>query len=205
VLVVGFGNSASEIALDVSRTHETWISGRPTGQLPVRHGRATARFGFPLVRFFGLHVAAADHPLGRILLERSRGRAEPLVRVRRQELAAAGVRMLPRTTGVEDGRPVVDGERLDVANVIWCTGYDEDFGWVRLPGFDGGRRPEHVHGAVVESPGVYLLGQHLLHSEGSGTLVGVGRDARWIARRIASVPAVADRVEDVRVPLRATS
>jgi putative flavoprotein involved in K+ transport len=196
VLVVGFGNSASEIALDVSKTHETWISGRPSGQLPVRHGRAVARFGFPLIRFFGVYVATADRALGRILLERSRGRAEPLVRVRRQELAAAGVRMVPRTTGVEGGRPVVGGERLEVANVIWCTGYDEDFGWVGLPGFEAGRRPAHTRGAVEDAPGVYLLGQHLLHSEGSGTLVGVGRDARWIAERIAQTPPVVHRAGD---------
>ncbi|MGR0219798.1 flavin-containing monooxygenase [Agromyces sp. ZXT2-6] len=203
VLVVGFGNSASEIALDVSRTHETWISGHPSGQIPLRHGRAAARFAFPLVRFFGLYVATADQALGRMMLERSRGRAEPLVRVRRQELAAAGVRMVPRTTGVERGRPVVDGERLDVANVIWCTGYDEDFGWVHLPAFDGGNRPVHRHGAVTGAPGVYLLGQHLLHAAGSGTLVGVGRDARWIAQRIATTPGPVPTADRGSVPLRA--
>ncbi|MGR0321061.1 flavin-containing monooxygenase [Agromyces sp. ZXT2-3] len=190
VLVVGFGNSATEIALDVSRTHETVISGRPSGQLPFRHGRAAARFGFPVVRFFGLYVANADLGVGRMLLARMRGRAEPLIRVRRQELAAAGVRMVPRTTGVEGGRPVVGSEVIDVANVVWCTGFDEDFTWVDLPGFEGGRRPSHHHGAVDDAPGVYLLGQHLLHSEGSGTLVGVGRDARWIADRIAATPPI---------------
>ncbi|MUN07303.1 SidA/IucD/PvdA family monooxygenase [Agromyces luteolus] len=190
VLVVGFGNSASEIALDVSRSHETWISGRPSGELPFRHGRAAARFGFPIVRFFGLYVATAGSPLGRRMLARRHGRAEPLIRVRRRELAAAGVRMVPRTTGVEAGRPVVDGTALDVASVIWCTGFEEDFGWVHLPAFEGGRRPRHDHGAVEGAPGIYLLGQHLLRSEGSGTLVGVGRDARWIAKRIAATPEV---------------
>ncbi|WP_400995465.1 flavin-containing monooxygenase [Agromyces sp. GXQ0307] len=190
VLVVGFGNSASEIALDVSRSHETVISGRPSGQLPIRHGRAAARWGLPVIRFLGVYVATADTPLGRRMLDRKRGRAEPLIRVRRRELAAAGVRMLPRTTGVEGGRPVVDGTAIDVANVIWCTGFDEDFRWVHLPSFAGGRRPEHVRGAVEGAPGVYLLGLHLLQSEGSGTLVGVGRDARRISQRIAATPAI---------------
>jgi len=205
VLVVGFGNSASEIALDVSRSHETWISGRPSGELPIRHGRAAARFGFPIVRFFGLYVATADSPLGRRILARRHGRAEPLIRVRRRELAAAGVRMVPRTTGVEGGRPVVDGVVLDVANVIWCTGFDEDFGWVHLDAFRGGRRPRHDHGAVDGAPGVYLLGQHLLQSEGSGTLVGVGRDARRIAQRIVATPAVATRADPGRTALQAAS
>ncbi|WP_353815899.1 flavin-containing monooxygenase [Agromyces sp. SYSU T00266] len=203
VLVVGFGNSASEIALDVSRSHETWISGRPSGELPIRHGRAAARFAFPVVRFFGLHVATADSPLGRRILAHQNGRAEPLIRVRRRELAAAGVRMVSRTTGTEGGRPVVEGVALDVANVIWCTGFDEDFGWVHLDAFRGGRRPHHDHGAVDGAPGVYLLGQHLLQSEGSGTLVGVGRDARRIAQRIAATPAVPTPTDDARAALHA--
>ncbi|GAA2037968.1 NAD(P)/FAD-dependent oxidoreductase [Agromyces tropicus] len=202
VLVVGFGNSASEIAFDVSRSHETWISGRPTAELPFRHGRAAARFGFPVVRFIGLYVATASTPLGRRMLARMQGRAELLIRVRRRELAAAGVHMVPRTTGIEGGRPVVDGTVLDVANVIWCTGFDEDFGWVHLPAFEGGRRPRHDHGAVDGAPGVYLLGQHLLQSEGSGTLVGVGRDARWIARRIAAAPAAVTSADAVATALR---
>ncbi|MGR2752041.1 flavin-containing monooxygenase [Agromyces arachidis] len=185
VLVVGFGNSAAEIALDVSRSHDTWISGRPSGQLPFRHGRAAARFGFPLVRFVGLHVATADTALGRRMLARQRGRAEPLIRVRRPELRAAGVRMVPRTTGVEGGRPVVGGTVLDVENVIWCTGFDEDFAWVHLPAFEAGR-PGHDHGAVDGAPGIHLLGQHLLQTKGSGTLVGLGRDAERIAKRIAA-------------------
>ncbi|WP_438854670.1 flavin-containing monooxygenase [Agromyces sp. M3QZ16-3] len=188
VLVVGFGNSASEIALDVSRARETWISGRPSGELPFRHGRAAARFGFPVVRFVGLHIATADRSLGRRILAREHGRAEPLVRVRRRELAAAGVRIVPRTTGIEGGRPVVDGVALDVANVIWCTGFEEDYGWVHLPAFEGGGRPHHERGAVVGAPGVYLLGMHLLQSAGSGTLIGVGTDARRIAQRIAATP-----------------
>ena len=51
VLVVGMGNSGSEIALELSRTHPTSIAGQPGGELPVRHGRAAALFVLPIVRF----------------------------------------------------------------------------------------------------------------------------------------------------------
>src|SRR5919106_1261295 len=47
VLVVGAGNSGAEIAFEVSRAHPTFMSGKPSGQLPVRHGPAMARFVFP--------------------------------------------------------------------------------------------------------------------------------------------------------------
>src|SRR5215204_4352497 len=56
VLVVGAGNSGAEIAFEVSRLHPTYQSGRPSGQIPVRHGPAAARFFFPVVRFVGHHV-----------------------------------------------------------------------------------------------------------------------------------------------------
>jgi putative flavoprotein involved in K+ transport len=38
VLVVGAGNSGAEIALEASRGHQTWLSGRDTGHEPVRAG-----------------------------------------------------------------------------------------------------------------------------------------------------------------------
>ena len=34
-------------------------------------------------------------------------------------------------TGVRDGRPLLaDGVVLDVANVVWCTGFGPDFRWI---------------------------------------------------------------------------
>ena len=38
VLVVGAGNSGAEIALEVARYNQTWLSGRDTGQEPTRAG-----------------------------------------------------------------------------------------------------------------------------------------------------------------------
>ena len=59
----------------------------------------------------------------------------PLVRVKPEDLAAAGVERVPRVAGVQDGRPVLeDGRVLDVANVIWCTGFDPGSRWIDLPG-----------------------------------------------------------------------
>ena len=40
-----------------------------------------------------------------------------------QDLVAAGVSLVPRVTGVRDGRPeLADGRVCEVASVIWCTG-----------------------------------------------------------------------------------
>ena len=59
----------------------------------------------------------------------------PLLRWRKPELKAAGVELTDaRTTGVVDGKPVLaDGRVLDVANVVWCTGFASDYGWISPP------------------------------------------------------------------------
>ena len=45
VLIVGAGNSGSEIAMELTRAgHKVWMSGRDTGHVPFRIERAAARF-----------------------------------------------------------------------------------------------------------------------------------------------------------------
>src|SRR5829696_10181371 len=108
VLVVGAGNSGAEIALEVSRLHPTYLSGKPSGQLPLRHGAAGARFLFPVVRFVGHHVLTLRTPMGRKAQPRFISHGAPLIRVKLKDLAAAGVEQVPRTVGMEDGRPALE-------------------------------------------------------------------------------------------------
>ena len=61
----GCGQLRAEIAFEVSRTHPTFLSGKPSGELPVRHGPAMARFVFPVIRFVGNHVLTLRTPIGR--------------------------------------------------------------------------------------------------------------------------------------------
>jgi hypothetical protein len=76
------------------------------------------------------------------------------------DLARAGVELAPaRTVGVRGGLPVLDGGRvLEVANVVWCTGFRQDFSWIDLPvtGDDGW--PLETRGVVPASPGLYFVG-----------------------------------------------
>jgi putative flavoprotein involved in K+ transport len=195
VLVVGLGNSGAEIALEVSRTHHTVVAGKPGGELPVRHGRAAARFVLPVVRFVGLHVLTLDSPIGRKAAPLKLGHADPLIRTKSKDLAAAGVERVPRVTGVQDGLPVVAGRPLDdVSNVIWCTGYRESFDWIAMPVFDGDGRPRQHRGVALDKPGLFFLGEEFMYSAASATLPGVCRDARYVAGKI---PAVVSPVKAV--------
>jgi len=188
VLVVGLGNSGAEIGLEVCRTHPTLVSGTPTAELPVRHGRTAARYAFPVVRFLGLHVLTLNTPIGRKVAPVFKSHAEPLIRTKTKHLAAAGVRLVPRVAGVDSGMPILaDGTRVEVSNVIWCTGFKDDFGWIDPEMLDGGALPRQWRGVALDSPGLFFLGQRFLYSEVSDTLPGISRDARYLAGKI-SVP-----------------
>jgi putative flavoprotein involved in K+ transport len=78
-----------------------------------------------------------------------------------------------------------DGQVVDVANVIWCTGFRTDFGWIDLPVFGDDGKPLHYRGVVESEPGLYFLGLVYQYSFSSDVLPGRGRDARYIAKHIA--------------------
>jgi putative flavoprotein involved in K+ transport len=70
-----------------------------------------------------------------------------------------------------------------IRSIVWCIGFEPDFGWLEAPVFDGRGRPAHVRG-VTAQPGLYFLGLPWLHTWGSGRFSGVARDARYIADHI---------------------
>jgi putative flavoprotein involved in K+ transport len=199
VLVVGIGNSGAEIAHEVVRTHRTWLSGKPRGQLPFRHGPTAARFAFPVVRFLGHRVLTRRTPIGRKIVPKLIAHGQPLIRTKLKDLAAAGVEQVPRTVGVKDGYPeLADGRVLTVSNVIWCTGFRYDFGWIDLPVFGEDGEPMHRRGIVDSEPGLYFMGLLFQYAVSSNVLPGMGRDAEYIARHIASRSSNSHAVERPR-------
>lgn len=190
VLVVGVGNSGAEIAFELSRTHQVWQSGRPSAELPVRHGSVPARFVLPLIRFVGTRILTVKTPIGRKIRPRFLVAAAPLIRIKSKHLADAGVERVPRVVGVREELPLLaDGRVLDVANVVWCSGFRYDFSWIDLPVFAESGEPIHKRGVVPSAPGLYFVGLVFQTAAVSDVLPGVGRDAAYVAKRIASVRA----------------
>ena len=134
MLIVGAGNSGADIAMEVVQGHTTLLSGRDVGHIPFPINRFTAGTGYPVVRFaFHRVLKANTRPARKIKRELAEGHGLPLVRVKPKHLTRAGVQRVPRTVGVQDGLPLLeDGRVLDVANVIWCTGFRPDFSWIDL-------------------------------------------------------------------------
>jgi putative flavoprotein involved in K+ transport len=187
VLVVGAGNSGAEIALELSASHPVWLSGRHPGNEPARAGSRFDRVTTPAIWFAFSRVLSVDNPVGRRLRPKLLTAAAPLARVRRRDLAAAGVERVPRTAGTRNGLPLLeDGRVLEVANVVWCTGFRHDFGWIDLPVFDDDGEPRHDRGVVADQPGLYFVGLFFLSSVTSALVGGVGRDAGHVAAKLAS-------------------
>jgi putative flavoprotein involved in K+ transport len=188
VLVVGAGNSGAEIAIELARTHRTWLSGPDTGQEPTRAGTLPDQLFTVILWFMATRVLTVNTPLGRKVrkhfLDPPRG--IPLGRVRRKDFAAARIERVPRVTGVENGLPrLEDGRVLDVSNVIWCTGFTPDYGWIDIPLPLRYGYPAHDRGTVPSCPGLYFIGLPFLYSLSSSLVGGVGRDAAHIADHLA--------------------
>jgi putative flavoprotein involved in K+ transport len=189
VLVVGASHSGADIAYEAAAEHDTILSGPDTGQIPASVETRRGRVGFRILLFVGTHVLTMDTPLGRKMRPHVRHGGAPLLRYRKKDLARAGVeRVLAKTVGVRDGKPVLDdGRVLDVQNVIWCTGFRRDDSWIQVPHeVDEDGYPAQYRGAVTSAPGLYVVGMLFLHSFASMLIAGAGRDAEGVARHIAA-------------------
>jgi putative flavoprotein involved in K+ transport len=198
VLVVGASHSGADIAFEVAgAAHQTLLAGRDTGQIPFRIESRRARLIWPVLSFVATRVLTGSTPLGRKVGPELRSHGGPLLRVKSVDLQAAGVeRVVARVVGVENGLPTLeDGRVVEVSNVVWCTGFGNDFDWIRLPvvGEDG--YPNQRRGVVPSAPGLYFVGLVFLHSFSSMLILGAGRDAGYVAKHIVSKRAGGRRAE----------
>ena len=95
---------------------------------------------------------------------------------------------------MRDGLPVLaDGRVMEVANVIWCTGFRPGLRLDRPAGLRPGRRPAHDRGVVASQPGLYFLGPWFLSLD-----LVAARRGRQGRRHIAE--QIASRRSDGRTP-----
>jgi len=197
VLITGAGNSGAEIAIEAARSgHRTWLAGPSTGQVPFRIDGRAARLGLYrlVLRVLFHRVLSIGTPIGRKIRPKVLRRAAPLIRTKSKNLAAAGVVRVPRVVGVRNGLPILeDGRVLDVANVVWCTGFDHGFSWIDLPVFDSTGQPRHEAGIVAAEPGLYFVGLHFQYAFSSDMIHGVGRDAARVSDAIAARASLPSR------------
>jgi FtsP/CotA-like multicopper oxidase with cupredoxin domain/cation diffusion facilitator CzcD-associated flavoprotein CzcO len=178
VLVVGGGNTGFQIAKELAATHRVHLSvGSRQTPLPQR---LLGRDLFWWLTKSRLLSTTVDSPLGR----RMQGRDTLIGSTPRELRRRYGVELKPRLVEAA-GRTVsfADGSELEVAAVVWATGYRPDYSWIDLPVFDADGRLVHRRG-VTEQSGLYFLGLTWQHTRGSALLGWVKDDAEFIAREI---------------------
>ena len=74
---------------------------------------------------------------------------------------------------------------LEVATVIWATGFCSDYWWVHAPALDAQGAPIHRRG-VTDAPGLFFLGTKDQYSRGSSLIGWIKHDAAFIVKRVGS-------------------
>ena len=195
VLVVGASHSGLDIAYELAASRQTILCGPDRGNIPFRPESRRARVLMPVAVFAFKHVLTRRTPMGRKEMRQVRQHGGPAFRIKRDDLDRRGViRNQARMTGVADGRPVLgDGTVVDVASVVWCTGFRQVFDWIGLPVLDSCGWPAEYRGVVDAAPGLYFCGLSFQYAFSSMVFPGVSRDADYVARQIVARSAAASR------------
>jgi putative flavoprotein involved in K+ transport len=181
VLVVGAGTSGVEIALEISKTHTTYISGKPTFHIPDK----ILRYAGELYWWLISNILTLRTPIGKKARKSIIGGGAPLIRVSSEELDIKGIKRLPRLTGVKNSLPQFEDENvLAVSSIIWATGYKPNFSWINMDISDETGWPKTRRGVSVSHEGLYFNGMPFQFGLTSGLVGGVGRDAEYISKQI---------------------
>ncbi|MFO7533111.1 MAG: NAD(P)-binding domain-containing protein [Candidatus Limnocylindrales bacterium] len=185
-LVVGASHSGADIAWELALTRPTYLSGRSHGQLPFSVDGRIGVMAWPIMKAVVSSMLTLATPIGRKMAPKVRNGGGPLLRYRRQDLIEAGVHWSEaRVVGATDGKPTLaDGTVLDVASVVWCTGFRPDYSWIDLPILDAAGWPVQERGVIGASPGLYVLGIPFLRGFASMLVLGADGDARHVVDHV---------------------
>lgn len=75
--------------------------------------------------------------------------------------------------------------REGITTVVWATGYERRYPWLRVPVLDGNGEIAHDKG-ITRQPGLYVLGMRFQVSKGSNLIDGVGADAEALAEHLSA-------------------
>ena len=95
----------------------------------------------------------------------------------------------PSTLGVTTS--TLDLRAAGINTVVWATGFSRLYPWLKVPVLDE-RGEIRQHDGITPAPGLFTLGMYFQRSRGSVSIDGVGRDAAFLADRIAHREAFAE-------------
>jgi putative flavoprotein involved in K+ transport len=181
VVVVGAGNSATQVGYELAELAEVTLAvRRPVQFVPqIRGGRDM---------HYWLHALRLDLLPPSILSRLIRG----------TPVFDAGIYGAALKSGLLDQRPMfarydgdqvvwADGSREQVDTVVLATGYRPNLPYLKgLGALDDTGMPRHKRGLSLTHPGLAYLGLEFQRSFSSNTLRGVSRDAQYVARALVT-------------------
>jgi putative flavoprotein involved in K+ transport len=179
VLIAGGGNSGAQIAAELSEKKEVFLScGHQLLFVPIR---IMGRSLFWWYDKLGILKIKADSFLAKFLQHR-----EQVIGTELKRLIRSGKVKLKKKLVAIDGKMAEfkDKSRMHVSSIIWATGFQPDFGWIKVDNLmDDQGHPIHRRGVCLV-PGIYFLGLPWLSGRRSAQLGGVGFDAKFICDQL---------------------
>ncbi len=180
VLVVGGGNSGTQIAVELSEHKEVYLSvGQNLKFLPLKLFSKSIFWWFDK---FGILNAKKDSIIGRKL----QSQGDPIFGYElKGKIKEGNVSLKQRTTKIKDNIVFFeDNSSVIVKNIIWATGFNFYYEWIDIPDLlDIKGNPIHERG-ITNINGLYFLGLPWQHKRGSSLLLGVGEDAQYLFQHI---------------------
>lgn len=182
VLVVGGGNSGAQIAVELSKEKDTYLSiSKKLKYLPLSIGTKSIFWWFDK-----LGILKANHTsvFGKLLQQSG----DPIFGFElKKAIKNKEVKMKRRVIGGEQNQVIFeDSSTLEVSNIIWATGFQTNFPWLKIDGvLNTEGKVIHQRG-VINVNGLYFIGLPWQYRRGSALLQGVGYDAEYIVKHITS-------------------
>ncbi|WP_226527506.1 flavin-containing monooxygenase [Metabacillus niabensis] len=182
VLVVGGGNSGAQIAVELSKDRETFLSvSRNLNYLPLLLRNKSIFWWFDKI---GILKASHTSLIGQLIQKRG----DPIFGLELKEAIKQGtIKLKTRATDGNQHKVVFeDSTELEIQNIIWATGFKTDFSWLKINQVINEKgNVIHTRG-VTNIKGLYFIGLPWQYRRGSALLQGVGYDAEYIVKKINS-------------------
>ncbi len=181
VLIIGAGNSGSQIATELSMSRKVYIS---TGHdiVFIPHQILKRSIFWWLDRLY-LSKVSVDSKIAKYLQK-----TEPVIGMELKKLIEdSKVQVKERTVSFQGKEATFkDGTKMKVDTIIWATGFQYDYSWIDIPDvLDQQKKPIH-HRGISPIKGIYFLGLPWLSRVGSAQLNGIDYDAKRLYKHFSN-------------------
>jgi len=183
VLVIGGGNSGAQIAVELSKERDTYLAcSRELKYLPLSLCKKSIFWWFDK---FGILKANNTSALGKFIQQKG----DPIFGFELKEAVNRKEVILKKrvTAGKQNQVIFEDSSTLEVSNIIWATGFNTVYPWLKVEGVLNEEGKIVHHRGVSNIKGLFFIGLPWQYRRGSALIQGVGYDAEYIVRQIKQV------------------